>query len=202
MSTFLYDGARERKLGAGLDLVNATVRAILTDNTEYGFAVTAATNANPIQITTGAAHGLATGDYVAIFGVGGNTNANGRFRVTVINTTQFTLDGGVGNGAYTSGGFVVDLTGNVYLSDIPAPARIAISSGLASKAITRGAFTANPITLTGVAGDPAHSITLFIDTGVEGTSLLVAHLGNVTNMPTPTNPGTVNINWGTPIFSV
>lgn len=202
MATHRYDGARERELGAGLDLLGATIRAILTDNTEYGRAITVATNASPIQITTDAAHGLATGEYVAIFGVLGNTNANGRWRVTVVNSTQFTLDGSTGNAAYTSGGFMVDLTGNVYLSDVPSAARIAISPPLAGKAITRGAFTASATTLTGVAGDPAHSITLFIDTGVEGTSLLIAHFDEVTNMPTPTNPGTVNINWANPIFSV
>ena len=69
--------------------------------------ITAATNATPIQITTDANHRLATGNKVRIQNVGGNTAANGIWAVTVVNSTQFTLDGSVGNGAYTSGGEVI-----------------------------------------------------------------------------------------------
>lgn len=68
-------------------------------------AVTGATNASPIVVTT-AAHGLSTGDVVTIASVGGNTNANGTFRITVVSSTTFQLDGTTGNGAYTSGGTV------------------------------------------------------------------------------------------------
>lgn len=68
-------------------------------------AVTGATNATPIVITT-AAHGFSTGDVVTIASVGGNTNANGTFRVTVLSSTTFSLDGSAGNAAYTSGGTV------------------------------------------------------------------------------------------------
>lgn len=68
-------------------------------------AVTGATNASPIVITT-AAHGFATGDVVTLASVGGNTNANGTFRVTVLSSTTFSLDGSAGNAAYTSGGTV------------------------------------------------------------------------------------------------
>lgn len=67
-------------------------------------AVTAASNATPIRITTAAAHALTTNQFVTIQNVGGNTAANGNFQVTVINSTQFDLQGSVGNGAYTSGG--------------------------------------------------------------------------------------------------
>jgi hypothetical protein len=70
------------------------------------FNVSAATNASPIQITTSAVNTLVTGQIVTISGVGGNTAANKTYTVTVINTTNFTLDGSVGNGAYTSGGTV------------------------------------------------------------------------------------------------
>ncbi len=71
--------------------------------------VTGATNATPIVITTGSAHGYATGDEVEIASVGGNTNANGFRRVTVLTTTTFSLqdvfgNNVAGNAAYTSGG--------------------------------------------------------------------------------------------------
>lgn len=71
------------------------------------WSVTAATNASPIQITTSATNNLVTGQTVAISGVTGNTAANGTFTVTVINTTNFTLDGTTGNGAYGGGGTVL-----------------------------------------------------------------------------------------------
>jgi len=63
-----------------------------------------ATNAVPIVITTTVNHKLETGNHVTISGVGGNTAANGAFRITKINNTSFSLDGSSGNGVYTSGG--------------------------------------------------------------------------------------------------
>jgi hypothetical protein len=68
--------------------------------------ISAATNTSPIQITTSVAHGLVTGQTVTISGVTGNTAANGTWRITVINSTTFTLDGSSGNGTYISGGTV------------------------------------------------------------------------------------------------
>lgn len=66
-------------------------------------AVTAATNASPIQITS-SGHGLTTGARITITGVTGNTAANGTFTVTKVNDNAFTLDDSTGNGAYVSGG--------------------------------------------------------------------------------------------------
>lgn len=75
---------------------------ICLDNTG-GVAVTAASNATPIQITA-ASHGFVTGDKVLIRDVGGNSNANGIWQITFVDANNFTLDGIVGNGAYTTGG--------------------------------------------------------------------------------------------------
>jgi len=71
-----------------------------------GLSVTAATSATPIEITTQYDHYLTTGDRVYISGVGGNTNANGYWTVTVTGTRTFQLDGSTGGGAFTSGGTV------------------------------------------------------------------------------------------------
>lgn len=68
--------------------------------------VQTATNATPIVVTTTAAHGLTSGDFVYINGVGGNTAANGFWAITVTSSTSFSLNTSVGNGAYTSGGLV------------------------------------------------------------------------------------------------
>lgn len=68
--------------------------------------ITAASNANPITITTSTPHGLVNNQLVGVYGVNGNTAANGGWNITVVNSTQFTLNGAVGNGAYTNGGTV------------------------------------------------------------------------------------------------
>lgn len=69
--------------------------------------ITGATQANPVRITTSAAHGLATGDEVHIDNVGGMTEINNRnFEITVFDSDEFDLNGedGTGHTAYTSGG--------------------------------------------------------------------------------------------------
>lgn len=65
--------------------------------------ITAASNATPVVITS-AGHGLTVGTFVHVRSVGGNTNANGYFFVSAVTTDTFTLQGSIGNGAYTSGG--------------------------------------------------------------------------------------------------
>jgi hypothetical protein len=72
--------------------------------------VTNATNATPIVITTSAAHLFADNDYVIVASVGGNTAANGTWKITWLSGTTFSLDTSVGNGAYTSGGTATDIS--------------------------------------------------------------------------------------------
>lgn len=70
------------------------------------YTVSNATNATPIVITA-VAHSFLTGDKVYIIGVGGNTAANGVFTITKIGADTFSLDGSVGNGAFSSNGTAV-----------------------------------------------------------------------------------------------
>jgi hypothetical protein len=65
-------------------------------------AISGASNANPIEITSNA-HGLVTGDCVTIASVGGNTNANGNWSITKTGDNTFTIPV-AGNSNYTSGG--------------------------------------------------------------------------------------------------
>jgi hypothetical protein len=95
---------------ATAQLKDVTSNAIITGPISN---VSAATNTSPIQITTSTVHSLSTGQTVTIAGVGGNTAANGNFVATVIDTTNFTLNGTTGNGTYTTGG---TSTGNAILS--------------------------------------------------------------------------------------
>lgn len=91
-------------------------------------AITGATNANPIVITS-ASHGRITGEKVTITGVLGNTAANATLAtIVVINANSFSLTGVAGNGAYTSGGVVAASVLSLaykgrrrYTVEIPAP---------------------------------------------------------------------------------
>jgi hypothetical protein len=72
-------------------------------------SVTGATNANPIMITS-ANHGYSENAIITISGVGGNTAANGTFRVKTVTDDTFklynpTTGAGIpGSGTYTTGG--------------------------------------------------------------------------------------------------
>lgn len=59
-----------------------------------------ASNTVPIVVTTGANHGLVTGDTITIQRVQGNGNANGTWPITVLTPTSFELDASSGDGAY------------------------------------------------------------------------------------------------------
>lgn len=88
----------------------STTRILGQLNNTAPRTITAATNASPIAITTSAAHGLKTDDWVNVDDVAGNTAALGLWRITVTSTTAFTLNGSTGNAAYTSGGTVQKVT--------------------------------------------------------------------------------------------
>ncbi len=81
-------------------------------------AVTGASSASPIVMTQ-VGHSFLTGSKVRISDVGGNTNANGTWRITKLTDDTYSLDGSEYNAAYTSGGVSVPL-------EVPEPIRAAI----------------------------------------------------------------------------
>jgi hypothetical protein len=76
------------------------------DSRTNSTAITDATNASPINIEA-ADHGLVDDDIAFICDVGGNTAANGLFKVTNVDDDNVTLNGSTGNAAYTSGGYII-----------------------------------------------------------------------------------------------
>ena len=173
MPSAVYDKGCEAILDGTVNLEADTIKAVLLDLDDYGVAITAASNASPISITA-AGHGLSTGNRVMIARVGGNTNANGVWVVTVVDANTFTLDGSSGNAAYTSGGRVIKLGADSFLLDIPAAARVATSAALASKTFTAGVFDAADTVFTAASGDPSEGVAIFEDTGAAGTSRLLS----------------------------
>jgi hypothetical protein len=69
-------------------------------------AITGASNATPIVLTA-TAHGVTTGEAVYVSKVGGNTAANGIWKVTAATADTLNLLGSSANANYTSGGILV-----------------------------------------------------------------------------------------------
>ena len=78
-------------------LVSATVQVpngatvAIESGSAASVTITAISNASPAAVTTGAVHGLATGDFVEIVS-GWSRLTNKVVRVTVVDTTHFTID--------------------------------------------------------------------------------------------------------------
>lgn len=98
-----------------------TVRNVWDTRTNAG-AVEGATNASPISINI-TAHGFADDDVVLGYGVGGNTAANGTWKITYTDADNFTLDGSTGNAAWTSGGLFLKLARNMTRIERMNPAK-------------------------------------------------------------------------------
>lgn len=69
-----------------------------------------------------------------------------------------------------------------YLADIPLSARIAGPVTLTAKATTGGAADAADSTFTSVSGPSIEAIVIYIDTGTEATSPLVAYIDTATGL--------------------
>lgn len=191
----IYDEFYRSLLKAEIDVTTVTIKAVLIDVDDVGMSVTGATNTNPIEITTASAHGLTTGNRVSISGVGGNTAANKAWRVTVVDTTHFTLDGSTGSGPYSSGGFGIDLSNHQFYSDIAVAGRVSEIT-VANVTVSEGAtifMDADDLTFVGVEGDTCEAVLLYYSSGVEVTSTLICILDENTVSGIPVTPGGGNI---------
>ena len=193
MGNALFDGGRDAFLNGSVDWVNDTINGVLVDLDDITGTITDASNASPIVITQ-TAHGFTDGDRVNIHGIVGNTNANGMYRITTIDTDSYSLDGTTGNAAYVSGGQALNLTSVANLSDIAVEARVSISA-LTTQTTDKGVADADDLTFTTVTGDQVESLILYKDTGVEATSTLLVFIDNATGLPVTPSGGDIDIVW-------
>lgn len=71
-----------------------------------------------------------------------------------------------------------------FIDDVPSGARVATATLSSGKTITDGVFDADNVTFSSVTGDQSEALIIWIDTGVEGTSRLVAFYDTgVTGLP-------------------
>lgn len=89
--------------------------------------------------------------------------------------------------------YTVSLTTHQYLSDIPSGARVATSAALGSKTATLGVADAADTSFTAVSGDQSEAYVIFVDTGTEGTSRLIAYFDSATGLPITPNGGNITL---------
>jgi len=82
-----------------------------------------------------------------------------------------------------------------FLSDITAGARIATSANFSGKTSTAGVADAADLTFSAVSGASVESIVIYKDSGVEGTSQLIAFIDTATNLPVTPNGGDIIVAW-------
>lgn len=86
-----------------------------------------------------------------------------------------------------------------FLDDVAGGARIAVSGTLTTPtfaSVATGVFDADDVTFTAVSGASVEAIILYVHTGVESTSRLLAYLDTgVTGLPFTPSGGNVTIQW-------
>lgn len=159
-------------LNLSATLGTRTILAMVTYNSEVYIAagditseraITGATNASPIVITTSTNHGYITGDKIEILNVDGNIAANGTWTVTKLSDTTFSLDGSTGNGSFTK-----SITGATNAT----PIEITVSG--------HGYSTGDSVVISGVGGNTAANGTWIITKTGTDTFTLNTSVGNGT----------------------
>lgn len=91
--------------------------------------------------------------------------------------------------------YVVDLAAHDFLDDVPGAARVGTPEVLANITVTDGVFDADDVTFAALAGDTVEAIILYVHTGVEGTSKLLAYIDTGGGFPLTPAGTDVTITW-------
>lgn len=84
-------------------------------------------------------------------------------------------------------------TGDEFLSDIPAAARVATSNNLTGKDLSDGAFDSDDVVFSGVSGDEFEAYVMYKDTGTASTSPLILFVDGSAELPTTPNGGEITL---------
>lgn len=90
--------------------------------------------------------------------------------------------------------YAVDLAAHDFLDDVAAGGRVATGT-LASKTATAGVADAADLTFSTVTGDVSEALIIYKDSGVEGTSQLIAYIDTATGLPVTPNGGDIVVQW-------
>lgn len=111
------------------------------------------------------------------------------------------LNGSFNLGSDTVKAVLVDFASYTYsashefLSDVAGGAIVGTAVALASKTRTNGTFDADDTTLVSVSGAQSEAVLIYQDTGVAGTSRLIALLDTGTGLPVTPGGGNILISW-------
>lgn len=95
-----------------------------------------------------------------------------------------------------------NLATDEFLSDVAAY-RLNTDQSLTGKTVANGAFDAGDSTWTAVtAGDTCEGVVIYKDTGVAGTSPLIAYIDTITGFPLATNGGDVSVTWDNGAYKI
>lgn len=95
-----------------------------------------------------------------------------------------------------TGAYTVNLSTHAFLSDIAGGARIGTAQTLTSKTNTAGVMDAADISVTGLSSAPTiEAVVIYKDTGVEGTSQLIAYIDTATGLPVAAGATSVSVAW-------
>lgn len=94
-----------------------------------------------------------------------------------------------------SGAYTVSASTHDFLDDVAAGSRIAGPQTLGSKTATGGAADAADVTFTAVSGVSIEAILIYMDTGSEATSALIAYIDTATGLPITPNGGDIIVQW-------
>lgn len=92
-----------------------------------------------------------------------------------------------------TGAYTVNLATHEFLSDIPVGARISTSPNLANKTSTAGVADADDLVFSLVTGVNCEALVFIRDTGVVGTTPLLAYVDTATGLPVLPNGGNINV---------
>lgn len=108
-----------------------------------------------------------------------NTNlSSGTVKVALVDTGTYT---------YSSS--------HQYYSDISAGV-VGTPQTIGSKTFTSGTFDGADVTFTSVTGNSVEALVIYVDSGVAGTSPLVAYIDtSVTGLPVTPNGGNITVTW-------
>ena len=114
-----------------------------------------------------------------ILGAATNTNLlSGTVKVALVDTGVYTYS--------AAHQFLTSLTGVVGTAGTIG----------ATKSVTNGLFDGADVTFTAVTGNTVEALVIYVDTGVAGTSPLVAYIdSSVTGLPVTPNGGDIAIAW-------
>jgi hypothetical protein len=98
--------------------------------------------------------------------------------------------------------YTANLATDQFITSVPAGARVAVSGNLASKTTTDGSADAADVTFSSVTGDISEALVIYQNTGVEGTSRLIAYIDTATGLPVTPNGGDIQVQWSAPIFTL